>query len=195
MGIFAVGVAASLVTFVLQCSGCCLLERDSAGHVRRVRLGVGNNRARLARQSLQSECIDPRLRVATPFRSMGHCLGHAGLTHFRACSRLGRKLLGLRDGLCCWLHTLDAPARPGNSAGSTWGTVVTNHRLACLNCSQLHAQTPAVGLIGVSAQELSAAWLGSTCGPAGTLSASGFRRAPPVLDTQPGSRCGNLDGF
>ena len=56
MGIFAVGVAASLVTFVLQCSGCCLLERDSAGHVRRVRLGVGN-RARLARQSLQGERI------------------------------------------------------------------------------------------------------------------------------------------
>ena len=58
MGIFAVGVAASLVTFVLQCSGCCLLERDSAGHVRRVRLGVGN-RARLARESLEGELICP----------------------------------------------------------------------------------------------------------------------------------------
>ena len=56
MGIFAVGVAASLVTFVLQCSGCCLLERDSAGHVRRVRLGVGN-RARLARESLEGGLI------------------------------------------------------------------------------------------------------------------------------------------
>lgn len=75
MGIFAVGVAASLVTFVLQCSGCCLLERDSAGHVRRVRLGVGNNRARLARQSLQSECIDRPLACCHAVPEYGPLLG------------------------------------------------------------------------------------------------------------------------